>query len=141
MNTMKFTVNQIMLLIPVLSKLGNEELPLKLAINVASILDSFEKPNEIINQRRQKLIDEYAEKDENGDYKHAEDNEDAIIIRNPEEFNGKYADFLNTEIDIEGKSLNLGALEDVDIKITAKDYLILQKAFEQYNKSEEAGEA
>lgn len=124
---MNIKTNQVMNLIPVLNKLAGENVSLKLAINIASILQAFEKPNDIIFQRRQQLIDGYAKKDENGEYIFL--SEGRIAINNPQEFETQYHEFENTDIEIDVKPLDLEALQNEDIKITAKEYMLLQEVF------------
>jgi len=134
--TFNLTADQILSLYPILNKLGEAELSLKLAINVASILDAFAKPIEVINQRRQKVIEDFAQREDNGEIKYVDKEKGAIAIAKPEEFNIKFSEFLSEEVEVEFKPLNLEALKDEDIKITAKDYLLLQDIFEKFSSSE-----
>lgn len=126
---MNIKVYQVIDLVPVLNKIGETNLSLKTAISIAELIDAFKKPSEIIDQRRTELLNEYVEKDEDGKPIILDDGK-AVKIKNMLEFKEKMNAFLDTEVDINYKPLDLNLFENEDFKITANEYLLLKELFD-----------
>lgn len=132
---MKINANQLMGVMPIIQKLGDAELSLKMAIDVANVVQAFSKPFEITEKKRMTIISKYADKDENGEPK-VQDN-GTVHISNIQEFNKEMVEFMNTDLDIDCKSLDLDALANEDIKIKANEYLMLKEFFESKDEKKE----
>lgn len=132
---MKINANQLMAVMPIIQKLGDAELSLKMAIDVANVVQAFSKPFEITEKKRMAIISKYAEKDENGEPIVQEGG--TVHISDVQEFNNEIVELMNTDLDIDCKPLDLDILANEDIKIKANEYLLLKEFFESNNEKKE----
>lgn len=79
----------------VLSELSNKELPMKLAHRLTRSLKTLRTEFDIVEGMRAKLLDKYAEKDENDRpiTTPLEDGKQSIKLTDPEEFRAKWTEF------------------------------------------------
>lgn len=119
---MKLTVNSILNIYNTLGILYDKELDLNAACIIAKNIKEIETSKTVIDKKRDGIITEYAEKDENGNVLPADENGN-IKISNAQEFYKKMDDLLTTEIDINIDSFSKDSLKD--IKISPKDILPL----------------
>lgn len=132
---MKINANQLTAVMPIIQKLGDAELSLKMAIDIANVVQAFSKPFEITEKKRIAIISKHAEKDENGEP--IVQDGGTVHISDVQEFNNEMIEFMNTDLDIDCKPLNLDALANEDIKIKANEYLLLKEIFESDNEKKE----
>jgi len=125
---------------PILAKLADADISLKMAICIAKDIEAFAKPLEIINKKRSELLNQYAVKDENGNVVYADEEQTQIKIQNPAEFYPKWQEMLNTDLDIDFKPLDMEALGNENIKMSAKEYLVLDAVFGQKEEAEKVSE-
>lgn len=130
---MKLTANQITNIYETLDKLAKTDLTLATAIAIADNVESLNTAYKIVNDKRVACIQEYAQKDENGEMKRSEDNPDSILINKPEEFNVKMIELMNTEIDVNVKEFSLDG--ETGIKLSPVDVLSLRPVLKK-NKPE-----
>lgn len=111
----------------VLSKLNNAELPVKVSYKLSKNIKNIEKELSVYEEEKQKLINKYGEKDEDGKNKINENG--TINILDPEAWNKDYKELLEIENDIKVEKISIDDLAKTDFKITAAelaliDYLI-----------------
>lgn len=106
-----------------LVKLGNRVFPSKLSFAISYNYEKMNREAERIEKERKKLCERYAEKDEKGEpvmvssvvdgvktqeYKMSEENRKA--------FNDEYEDLLNTEVEMEIRTVKMEVIEAVEAK-------------------------
>lgn len=64
---------------------GTTEIPFKTAYKFVQLKEGIEKPLTFYQEQMNKLIEEYAQKDENGHYKMTEDRRDVLIVEGKEQ--------------------------------------------------------
>lgn len=110
----------------VLSKLTNLELPIKLSYAFSKNITKIDAELKAYNIEREKLLNKYGEKDEEGKLKLSEKGEVNILDR--ENFNKEIAELLQCESEID---IHLIDLEKVDAKIniTPGELMIIDYMF------------
>lgn len=110
----------------VLSKLTNLELPIKLSYAFSKNITKIDAELKAYNMEREKLLNKYGEKDEEGKLKLSEKGEVNILDR--ENFNKEIAELLQCESEID---IHLIDLEKVDAKIniTPGELMIIDYMF------------
>ena len=109
---MKLSNERLVNSVGVLSKLTNLELPLKLSYAFSKNITKIDAELKAYNIEREKLLNKYGEKDEEGKLKLSEKGEVNILDR--ENFNKEIAELLQCESEID---IHLIDLEKVDAKI------------------------
>lgn len=122
---MKFKAYEIMAINETLTAFADENVSLKTAITIAENLEAVNTANTVIEKKRTALIQEYAKKDEDGNY--VQPSEGQVSITNPEEFSEKMNDMMGTEVEVEIKPFTMEEFEG--IKITPRQALTLKKLF------------
>lgn len=112
--------------INVLSKLINMELPIKLSYAFSKNITKIDRELEVYNKERQRLIEKYGEKDEEGKLKVKEDGN--INILDVDNFNKDIKEILEIETDIDIHVIDLDSVNE-DIKITPGDLIVIDYMF------------
>lgn len=112
--------------INVLSKLINMELPIKLSYAFSKNITKIDRELEVYNKERQKLIEKYGEKDEEGKLKVKEDGN--INIIDVDNFNKDIKEILEIETDIDIHVIDLDSVNE-DIKITPGELIVIDYMF------------
>lgn len=89
-----------------LGSMINNEFDLNTSFVIAKDMQELDVCRNIIDTKRNKLIEKYAEKDEN---------DNIVKITNPEEFNKEIDELLNEEVEINLTKINKESLSDVKI--------------------------
>lgn len=110
----------------VLSKLTNLELPIKLSYAFSKNITKIDTELKAYNIEREKLLNKYGEKDEEGKLKLSEKGEVNILDR--ENFNKDVAELLKCESEIDIHLIDLESI-DTDIKITPGELMIIDYMF------------
>lgn len=112
-----------------LTTLADKDLDLNTACDIAKDIQNLSIPKQILEQKRNKLIQEYGEKDKNGNLKTKENG--AVIFTGDNEFecNKKIAELFNEDINVELVKIKKSALKD--IKISPKNALSLIDILEE----------
>lgn len=100
-----------------LSILAQKKLPVKAGFAIAKNLNKIEGILNIYNKERQKIVDEYCEKDEEGKLKISKDNSYIIKDGLRDEFNTKSEELLDIENEVEIHKFNLSILDSVEISV------------------------
>lgn len=99
----------------ILRQLAGVKLKGRAAFNVAKMLKQLEDELNLFNETRTKLIQQYADKDENGELKiNPDTNEYMFSDENMNKFVEEINGVLNGEIEINANKLRLEDLEDSD---------------------------
>ena len=108
------------------SKLADKEIDLSSACVIAKNIKELAIYKDEFDKKRDKLIIEYAEKDEDGNI--VQHDGDGIKIIDVDAFNKEFAEILNTDIEVDIIKLNKDSLSE--IKVSAKDILPLTDILE-----------
>ena len=110
----------------VLSKLTNLELPIKLSYAFSKNITKIDAELKAYNIEREKLLNKYGEKDEEGKLKLSEKGE--VNILDIENFNKEIAELLQWESEIDIHLIDLESI-DTDIKITPGELMVIDYMF------------
>ncbi|WP_368253509.1 hypothetical protein [Clostridium paraputrificum] len=110
----------------VLSKLTNLELPIKLSYAFSKNITKIDAELKAYNMEREKLLNKYGEKDEEGKLKLSEKGEVNILDR--ENFNKEIAELLQCKSEIDIHLIDLESI-NTDIKITPGELMIIDYMF------------
>lgn len=124
---MKLSNEKLVNSIGVLSKLTNMELPIKLSYAISKNITKIDRELAVYNKERQKLIEKYGEKGEEGNLKTKEDG--TINILDIDSFNNDLKEILDIETEVEIHVIDLEKV-DVDINITPGEIMLVDYMFE-----------
>lgn len=113
-----------------LTVLAQRKLPIKAGFAIAKNLNKIESILNIYNKERQKIVDEYCEKDEEGKLKINKDNSYIIKEGLRDEFNTKSEELLDIENKVEIHKFDLSILDGVEISVAelqAVEYMITEE--------------
>ena len=110
----------------VLSKLTNLELNIKLSYAFSKNITKIDAELKAYNIEREKLLNKYGEKDEEGKLKLSEKGE--VNILDMENFNKEIAELLQCESEIDIHLIDLESI-NTDIKITPGELMIIDYMF------------
>lgn len=125
---MKMTGNEFLNMYDAFSRLIIKEMNLNTACSIARNIKEMDVIKKVIDEKRNRLIKEYAKKDSAGNIM---TNNDGSIegVTNIGEFNSKMSDLLSQEIEIEITKISKSDL--VNISISPMDVLSLEKCLEE----------
>ena len=112
--------------INVLSKLINMELPIKLSYAFSKNITKIDRELEVYNKERQRLIEKYGEKDEEGKLKVKENGN--INILDADNFNKDIKEILEIENEIDIHIIDLESI-NADVNITPGDLIVIDYMF------------
>lgn len=112
--------------IGVLSKLTQMELPIKLSYALSKNITKIDRELTVYNKERQKLIEKYGEKDEEGKLKTKEDG--TINILDIDSFNKDLKEILEIETEVDIHVIDLEKV-NADINITPGELIIVDYMF------------
>lgn len=119
---MKLSNEKLVNSIGVLSKLTNMELPIKLSYAFSKNITKIDRELTTYNKEREKLINKYGEKDEEGNLKTKEDG--TINILDIDSFNKDLKEILEIETEVDIHLIDLEKVE-VDINITPGELMVI----------------
>lgn len=130
---MKMTLIDVLNRQRILATLADKKLPYKLAYAISKNLSKFQAEVETIEKTRKSFIENYAVKDDNGEFV-IEDNQYKIEDGKMEEFNSEFQNFMSTETEIDIFAVPESVLETDDSRfdvltvaqIVALDFMIEQ---------------
>lgn len=126
---LKLSNEKIINTINVLGKLNNAQLPIKVAYAISKNINKIESELKVYNTEKEKLIDRYAKKDEEGKLKADEYGNVNIKEEHIEEWNKDVKELLSIENEIDIHIIQLDNLLNSDYNIspaelTAIDFMI-----------------
>ncbi|WP_394898939.1 hypothetical protein [Clostridium paraputrificum] len=123
---MKLSNERLVNSVGVLSKLTNLELPIKLSYAFSKNITKIDTELRVYNMEREKLLNKYGEKDEEGKLKLSEKGEVNILDR--ENFNKEIAELLKCESEIDIHLIDLDKV-DAKINITPGELIVIDYMF------------
>ncbi|MGG2466852.1 hypothetical protein ACOV1W_03895 [Paraclostridium bifermentans] len=124
---MKLTNKKIITDSMILMDISRKELPIKVSYALAKNISKIEKELEIYNSERQKLLDKYCVKDENGENKVDENNQLKIQEEHLKDWNQDIKELQNIELEIDIHKFKLEELNGYNMtpsELIAIDYMI-----------------
>lgn len=109
--------------VQVLRKLNNAELPVRVSYKLAKNIKNIDKELNIYEEEKQKLINKYGEKDDEGKNKINEDG--TIKILDTENWNKDIKELLEIEAEINIEKINIDELAKGDLKITPSELTLI----------------
>lgn len=100
-------------------KLKDKKLSIKTAYKLAKILKTVEEEDAFFREEYKKILDAYAEKDENNNYVYTDENKTNIKIQSAlvEEAQNKLFDLENLDIDFPDYSFTFEDFEKIDLSM------------------------
>ena len=98
-----------------LTTLADKDLDLNTACDIAKDIQNLSIPKQILEQKRNKLIQEYGEKDDEGNLKTNDNGSISFTENNEYECNKKIADLFDEDVDLELIKIKKSALKDIKI--------------------------
>jgi hypothetical protein len=114
----------------VVKRLSNLPLPVKIAYGLSKNLKTIDREVEILNVSRQKLIDEFAERDENGKIVMLSEIEIKLKEETRDEFNDKFKEFLEMDVEFDVFTISINQFTAADIKLTPAEMTVLDFIFD-----------
>ena len=124
---MKLTNKQIVNDSMILMEISRKELPIKVSYALAKNISKIEKELEIYNSQRQKLIDKYCVKDENGENKVDENNQLKIQEEYLKDWGRDIKELQNIELEIDIHKFKINELDGYNMspsELMVIDYMI-----------------
>lgn len=100
--------------VEIFSALSQKKLNMRMAYQLAKIIKEVQKEFELFQETRMKLINEYAERDEDGRLKIDENNNFTIPREKIQDFQKELNELLETQVELQINKINLDELEDVE---------------------------
>lgn len=100
-----------------------------LAFKIARLARELSKEMETFNAERQKLLQKYCIKDENGELKTNDNGTVQVEPNKINEFNEEFSSLLETEVEINAEKLSTDSLDSFDI--TPQQMISIEKFFEE----------
>lgn len=124
---MKLTNKKIVTDSMILMEISRKELPIKVSYALAKNIAKIEKELEIYNSERQKLLDKYCVKDENGENKVDENNQLKIQEEYLKDWEHDIKELQNIELEIDIHKFKIAELNGYNMapsELIAIDYMI-----------------
>lgn len=124
---MKLTNKKIVTDSMILMEISRKELPIKVSYALAKNIGKIEKELEIYNSERQKLLDKYCVKDENGQNKIDENNQLKIQEEYLKDWEHDITELQNIELEIDIHKFKITELNGYNMapsELIAIDYMI-----------------
>ena len=96
-----------------LCMLGNKKLPVKLSYAISKNIMKLQEELEVIEKTRIKLVEQYAEKDEDGNCKITEDGK-YNVGENEQKLNDEFVEFLNSDVDMDIQLVSESIVESLE---------------------------
>lgn len=104
-------------------QIANYPIKVKTAYNIAKIIKSIEKETQLFEDTRQKLLDKYCEKDENGELKTNDEGRVNVIPEFIKDYNKDIRELFENKVDIAAEPIKLEDLEILELT-PAQMYII-----------------
>ena len=120
-------LNDILNSIPIFREISNKSLPIKTAYQLARLIRELDRESTTFDESRRKIIEKYAERDENGEFKQTDEGN---IIITPDQIhacNQEMVELLDTEIEINVEPIEIESL--ASIELTPAQMLSLEPFF------------
>ena len=117
----KLKLGQIVNTISLLAQLSTTKLPIKVSYAVAKNVNKLEKELDFFNIEKNKMMDKYCEKNDDGTLKISEEGNAKILDKHLDDWNKEYNELLDIDID----KVQISKLDDA-IQFTPNDLLKIE---------------
>ena len=124
----KVSLNDILNSTDTFQKIMQQSFKGSLAFKIARLVRELSKEIETFNGQRQKILNEYCIKDENGNLKQFENGNVQVIPEKLDSFNTEFNGLLATEIEVNADKLPIDSIDSFDI--TPQEMLTIEMFFE-----------
>lgn len=114
-----------------LATLTQKQLPVKVSYAIAKNISKIENELKIYNIERQKLIDKYCVKDEEGNNVIDENNQLIIADENMTDWNNAINELLDIEVEIDIHKFNINDLMYSNVEFTPSELIIIEYMIEE----------
>lgn len=128
---MKLTNRKIVNDVNILFNLSNMQLPVRTSYVISKNIKEIEKELEIYNEERKKLLNKYAEKNEDGSLKVDEINQVKIANENLGDWNRDINDLLDIEVDIDIHQFPINDLINGNCEMSATELMLIDYMIEE----------
>ena len=108
-------LNDILNSIPIFREISNKSLPIKTAYQLARLIRELDRESTTFDESRRKIIEKYAERDENGEFKQTEEGNVIIMPEQINACNQEMAELLDTEIEINVEPIEIENLASIEL--------------------------
>ena len=124
----KVNLNDILNASDAFSKMMNQTVKGSIAFKIARLARELNKETETFNTERQKMLQQYCEKNEDGSLVSDENGNVKVIPEKIADFNNDFQTLLNTEVEINADKLPTDILDAFDL--TPQQMVFLENFFE-----------
>lgn len=128
---MKITNRRIVNGATFLNGLINKQLPIKVSYAIAKNVSKIESELKVYNKERQKLIDKYCIKDEEGKNKIDENNQLRIADEHLEVWNENLEELLDIEVEIHIHKFDVNDLLNSNCEMTPSELMLIDYMIEE----------
>lgn len=128
---MKITIRKILNDTNSLAVISQKQLPIKVSYAIAKNIKKLENELKIYNEERQKLIDKYCIKDEEGNNVIDENNNLKIADEHLDNWNKEINELMDIEVDIDIHKFNLDSLMNGNYDMTPAELMIIDYMIEE----------
>lgn len=115
-----------------LSELTRKSLPVKISYAIAKNISKIESNVKIYNEERQKLIDKYSVKDENGKTVISENNQITIEPTELENWNNDMKDLQEIEVEIDIHKFDINILINSNIQMAPGEIMLIDYMLDEF---------
>jgi len=127
---MKIKLGELNIVLESLNKLIDKEISIKTSYKISKLIKQLVNEYDIFEEKRMKLINKYAEKDEIGNVRVDKENNSVFILdNNKEKFNKEINELVNIKVEIIVEKVRLDDLGD--IMVSPRDLFNLDFLFEE----------
>ncbi len=108
-------LNDILNSIPIFREISNKSLPIKTAYQLARLIRELDRESTTFDESRRKIIEKYAERDENGEFKQTDEGNVIIMPEQINACNQEMAELLDTEIEINVEPIEIESLASIEL--------------------------
>lgn len=108
-------LNDILNSIPIFREISNKSLPIKTAYQLARLIRELDRESTTFDESRRKIIEKYAEHDENGEFKQTDEGNVIIMPEQINACNQEMAELLDTEIEINVDPIEIESLASIEL--------------------------
>lgn len=127
---MKLTNRRIVNDATFLSNLANKQLPIRVSYAIAKNVSKIESELKVFNNERQKLLDKYCVKDEEGKNKIDENNQLRIADEHLEDWSKDLEELLDIEVEIDIYKFNISDLLNSNCEMTPSELMLIDYMIE-----------
>lgn len=128
---MKLTNRKIVQDANFLGALTQKQLPIKISYAIAKNVSKIEKELDIYNKERQKLLDKYCIKNEEGKNKIDENNQLKIADEHLETWNKDINELLDIDVDIDIHKFKIDDLLNSNVDLTPAELMLIEYMIEE----------